>query len=163
MIRIGYHSINSGLDFTASYRPRTSMGDLGHLFSEWKGIPSDLLRASGHTSGLGLWDSRGVGRSIDTSGCARSHPIITQPGGKFAAPSPAALPLSFWRGVGSFPLPSPPPSSVHSSGIVSERRRNGGNPSRSPTTFYLRPRRETQVHKSKTQTSVLTLSHSEQN
>ena len=25
---------------------------MGQLFSEWKGIPSDLLRASGHTSGV---------------------------------------------------------------------------------------------------------------
>ena len=163
MIRIGYHSTNSGVDFTAPYRSRTSTdparGDLGHLFSEWKGIPSDLLRASGHTSGLGLWDSRGAGRSIGISGCVRCPPIFTQP----PTTSPIlALPLSFWRGVGGGSLPSPPASPVHSSGIVSERRRNGGNPSRSPTTFYLRPRRETEVHKSKTQTSMLTSSDTKQ-
>ena len=161
MIRIGFHGINSGVDFTAPYRSRTSTdparGDLGHLFSEWKGIPSDLLRASGHTSGLSLWDPRGVGQANHTSGCVRCPPIFTQP--PTSGPTPAALPLSFWRGVGGG---SPPPSSVHSSGIVSERRRNGGNPSRSPTTFYLRPRREKEVHKSKTQTSMLTFSHTKQ-
>ena len=101
----------------------------------------------------------GIHAALDVQGCARSHPILTQPGGNFAAPS-LALPLSFWRGVGSFP--SPPFSLVHSSGIVSERRRNGGNPSRSPTTFYLRPRKETEVHKSKTHTSMLTFSHPKQ-
>ena len=63
-------------------------------------------------------------------------------------------------GAGS--VRSPPFSLVHSSGIVSERRRNGGNPSRSPTTFYLRPRKETEVHKSKTQTAMLTFSHPKQ-
>ena len=113
MIRIGFHGINSDVDFTAPYRSRTSTdparGDLGHLFSEWKGIPSDLLRASGHTSGLGLWDSRGVGRSIGTSGCVRLPPILTQPIGNFTGPSPPRCRSPF--GAGSV-VPSPPPSST---------------------------------------------------
>ena len=112
------------------YRSRTSKGrgDLGHLFSEWKGIPSDLLRASAHTSGVG-----GTLAASDSSLGREVAQQILRYSRNLEEISPT-MQLSFWREVGSLPFH---PSSVHSSGIVSVRRRNGGNPSRAALAHHL--------------------------
>ena len=128
-----------------SFRSQTSTGEraserarFGSTFSEWKGIPSDLLRASGHTSGvcgtLAASDSP-LGREV-----ARE---ILRHSRNLEEISPT-MQLSFWREVGSLPFH---PSSVHSSGIVSVRRRNGGNPSRAPPAhhFFLPAKRAEEV------------------